>query len=65
MWTQWTLVVLGVWTIAVPFLGLTATGIVWALVITGAAVAILGIWGAQEMNAGQKTGRMVHKMGHR
>ena len=48
MWQQWVNGVLGLWVITVPFLGLTAEQNMWALAITGIAMAVLGFWGASE-----------------
>jgi len=45
MWQQWAVAILGLWTIAVPFLGFTAGALTWTLVITGLIVAVLGFWG--------------------
>lgn len=46
MWQQWVNTILGLWVIAIPFVGMTAASMVWTLVITGAVIAILGLWGA-------------------
>jgi hypothetical protein len=48
MWQQWTNVILGLWVIAVPFLGFTGTALSWTLAITGILIAALGAWGALE-----------------
>ena len=48
MWQQWTNGILGLWVIAVPFLGLTTTQNMWTLAITGIVMAVLGFWGATE-----------------
>ena len=48
MWQQWVIAVFGLWTIAVPFLGLSAGGLMWTLAITGIIVAALGFWGASQ-----------------
>lgn len=61
MWQQWANVILGLWIIAVPFIDFTATGLTWALMITGAVTAIFGIWGAQETQSERKAGKMVHQ----
>lgn len=45
MWQQWINLVLGLWIIAVPFLGLTANAFTWTLAITGIIVAGLALWG--------------------
>lgn len=59
MWQQWTNVILGLWIIAVPFLGMTGNAFTWTLVITGIAVAALGVWGAQDVASERETGRMA------
>lgn len=51
MMQQWINGVLGLALIALAFMGLTGTTLLWALVIMGAAVAILGFWGAISHNA--------------
>jgi hypothetical protein len=48
MWQQYVNVVLGLWVIAVPFLGLTATQNGWALGISGFVIAALSFWDASE-----------------
>ncbi|HEV3245011.1 MAG TPA: hypothetical protein VG102_01500 [Candidatus Paceibacterota bacterium] len=48
MWQQWLSAILGLWVIAVPFIGITGTALVWTLAITGIVVAILSVWGAQQ-----------------
>ena len=64
MWQQWVNAVLGLIVVATPFLGLTAAAFTWTLVIVGAAVAIMGLWGAQETHAERERGRMVHRPRH-
>jgi hypothetical protein len=49
MWQQWVNGILGVWTITVPFLGLTGDTLTWTLVITGVAIAVLGFWSGTEV----------------
>lgn len=61
MWQQWVNVILGLWIIAVPFLNMTGSGLMWALVITGLLVAALGVWGASEATSERETGRMAHR----
>lgn len=61
MWQQWVNVLLGLWIIAVPFTGMTGSGLTWALVITGLAVAVLGLWGVQETSTERESGRMAHR----
>ena len=46
MWQQWVNAILGLWVLAIPFLGFTGATLTWTLVITGLVVAILGFWGA-------------------
>lgn len=46
MWTQWVNLILGLAVIVVPFLGVTGASLTWTLVILGAVVAILSLWGA-------------------
>jgi hypothetical protein len=48
MWQQWLNAIIGLWVIAVPFVGITGTALMWTLAISGAVIAILGIWGAQQ-----------------
>lgn len=48
MWQQWVNAIIGLWVIAVPFIGITGAALIWTLAITGAVIAILGIWGAQQ-----------------
>ncbi|HEY6022385.1 MAG TPA: SPW repeat protein [Candidatus Paceibacterota bacterium] len=48
MWQQWVNAVLGLWTIAVPFLSLSGATLMWTLVVTGIAVAVLAVWGASQ-----------------
>jgi uncharacterized iron-regulated membrane protein len=55
MWMSWVNAVLGVWLIAVPFLGFTPVGLTWALVLTGIAVAVLAVW-----SAGQEASERTH-----
>jgi hypothetical protein len=46
MWQQWINFILGLWVIAVPFIGFTGGAMVYALVVTGIVIAALGLWGA-------------------
>jgi len=41
MWQQWVNAVLGLWVIVVPFTGMTGSTLMWTLVVTGIAVAVL------------------------
>ena len=61
MWQQWTNAVLGLWVIAVPFIGLNASVLTWTLAITGIAIAILGFWGAQETTEMRPMQRLQHQ----
>ena len=64
MWQQWVNFLLGLWIIAVPFIGMTAQSNLWALVVTGVVVAGLALWGALETSSERETGRMEHRMQH-
>lgn len=46
MWQQWLNLLLGLWVIAIPFIGLTADALTWTLAITGIVMAALALWGA-------------------
>jgi hypothetical protein len=46
MWQGWINVILGIWIIVVPFLDMSTNALKWVLVITGAVVALLALWGA-------------------
>jgi len=59
MWQEWVNVVLGLWIIAIPFTGMANDTLMWSLVVTGVAVAALGLWGAQEVASEREAGRMV------
>ena len=48
MWQQWINAILGLWVIAVPFIGISGSALIWTLAITGIVIAVLGVWGAQE-----------------
>lgn len=65
MWTQWVNAVLGVWLIAVPFVGFTTVGLTWALVLTGIAVAIFAVLGAgQEASERQEMAQLEARLRH-
>lgn len=51
MWQNWVLGILGLWTIVVPFLGLTGGALVWTLAVTGIVIAILGFWSGAEQTS--------------
>jgi hypothetical protein len=62
---QWVNAILGVWLIAVPFLGFTAVGLMWALVLSGIAVAVFAVWGAaQETSDGQELAQHEARFRH-
>ncbi|HET8581050.1 MAG TPA: SPW repeat protein [Candidatus Paceibacterota bacterium] len=61
MWQQWINVLLGLWVIAVPFLGMTAGALTWSLVISGLVIAGLGLWGAQETTEERRSGAMMQR----
>src|SRR3989344_7567637 len=48
MWKQWVNALLGLWTIVIPFTGMVGNTLMWALIITGIAVAVLALWSIQE-----------------
>lgn len=58
MWQQWINVILGLWVIAVPFIGLSTAASLWTLVITGIVIAALSLWGAQETHVERESGQM-------
>ena len=48
MWQQWVNAIIGVGLIATPFLALSATVLMWTLMVAGAAVVILAVWGSMK-----------------
>jgi len=46
MWQQWVNAVLGLWVMAVPFLGFATDTLKWTLAVTGLVIAALAVWGA-------------------
>ena len=48
MWQQWVNAIIGVGLIAVPFIALSATVLMWTLVAAGAVVAVMAVWGAMK-----------------
>jgi hypothetical protein len=46
VWQHWVNMVLGLAIVVVAFMGLTGVALMWTLVVGGALVAILGLWGA-------------------
>ena len=64
-WMNWVNAILGVWLIAVPFLGFTTVGLTWALVLTGIAVAVLAVWAAgQEASERQEIEQLEARLRH-
>lgn len=61
MWQQWTNVVLGFAVVIVPFLNLSAATTTWTLIIAGAAIAALGLWGARETSVERERGHMIER----
>jgi hypothetical protein len=59
MWQQWITALLGLFTIAVPFMDLTASTLTWTLAAVGIAVAVLAIWGGAEEQAMER--RLQHQ----
>lgn len=45
MWQQWTNALLGLLLIVVPFLDLASATLTWTLVVMGAIIAGLAVWG--------------------
>jgi hypothetical protein len=65
MWQQWINAVLGVWTIAVPFLGFTGATLTWVLAVTGIVIAVLALWGAGDENTErQHVAELEHRLQH-
>ena len=52
MWQNITNGIIGLGVIALAFLGLTGTTLVWTLVLAGVVIAILGFWGAADVSNG-------------
>ncbi len=58
MWQNWLNTILGLWIVAVPFLGLTDFAFIWTLVVTGIAVTTFGLWGTEKEST--SFGRNAH-----
>jgi len=56
MWQQWVNGILGLWILLLPFVGLTGDGYLWALALSGVLIAILGFWGAIEVQQDEMPG---------
>ncbi len=61
MWQQWVNAILGLWTIVIPFIGLTGNAFAWTLAITGIVIAVLGVWGAIEYPSTAAERRLQHQ----
>lgn len=48
MWQQWINALLGLWVLAIAFLGFSGDALMWTLAVTGLAIAVLGVWGAMQ-----------------
>ncbi|MFZ2887259.1 MAG: hypothetical protein WA021_05565 [Minisyncoccia bacterium] len=46
MWQQWVNALLGLWVIALAFLGLSSEAQMWTLAVTGLVIGGLAMWGA-------------------
>ncbi len=64
MWQQWVNFVLGIWVIAVPFLGMTANALMWTMVVSGIVIAAVALWGTAETKSEREEARMVHRVQH-
>jgi hypothetical protein len=50
MWQLWVSAFLGLWVMAIPFIGISSTGtFTWTLAITGLLIAALSAWGAMQV----------------
>lgn len=61
MWQQWINAVLGLAVLATPFLALSSETLTWTLVVLGAAVAVLALWGGMQ----EQTERQQYREGYR
>jgi VIT1/CCC1 family predicted Fe2+/Mn2+ transporter len=48
MWQYWVTALLGLLVLAVPFLNLSGSTLMWTLALAGIVTAALGFWGAAE-----------------
>jgi hypothetical protein len=64
-WQHWVNAVLGLWVLAIPFLGFTGDTLTWTLAVTGIVIAALAVWGAlnnsQTTTANRSTNRLQHQ----
>ena len=51
---NWVNAVLGLVVIGVAFMGFSAATLTWTLVVVGAAIAIVGFWGATAEGGGER-----------
>jgi hypothetical protein len=63
MWQQWINLVLGLWVIAIAFLGISAATLVWTLSVTGIVIAALALWGAVYEQSDTHRQELRHSMG--
>ena len=63
MWQQWVSVILGLWIIAVPFLGFSGAALMWTLTITGVVVAGLALWGSMYEQSEEHMRELQHRTG--
>lgn len=64
MWQQWVNVFLGLWVAFLPFVPMSPGSLAWMMIVTGAAVAIFGVWGARETTRERKQANMMHRPQH-
>lgn len=48
MWHHWLNGILGLWVIALSFLGLDGAALTWTLTLTGIVIAVVGFSGAMQ-----------------
>ena len=56
MWQHWVNAILGLWVIVVSFLGMSGSGLMWTLSITGIVIAVLALWGAMGESSSEEVG---------
>jgi hypothetical protein len=60
MWKQWVNAIAGLAVIATPFMALSATALMWTLVVAGLVVAVLSLWSAMEVPRDYREYRVQH-----
>jgi hypothetical protein len=60
MWKQWVNAIAGLAVIAAPFMALSATALMWTLVVAGLIIAVLSLWSAMENPADYREYRVQH-----